>query len=204
MFYKISDGHPFAHDPFKAIVSPRPIGWISTVSKDGQANLAPYSFFNAVAGNPPVVMFAPSGTKPGGATKDSLRNIRETGGFCVNVASYALRDAMNDSSAPFGDDVDEFGATGLTALPCEMIDAPRVGAAPASLECTLFKEVDLPGNNRMIIGEVVGVHIDEGCVRDGRFDVTSFGPLTRLGYHDYAVTWEVFEMPRPTTDPAKK
>ncbi len=200
MFYRPQDGHGLPHNPFNAIVAPRPIGWISSRAADGADNLAPYSFFNAVAYVPPQVMFASTGAKPDrDGTKDSLANIAETGVFCVNIVEYAMRKAMNASSAPLPRERDEFTAAGLTAVECDTIGCARVQGAPASLECKLTRIVTLPGAaNRLVLGEVTGIHIRDDCLRDGRFDVTTFQPLARLGYMDYTRVTELFEMHRPT------
>ncbi|TNF65064.1 MAG: flavin reductase family protein [Rhodobacteraceae bacterium] len=199
MFYRPADGHGLPHNPFNAIVTPRPIGWISTRDAQGRNNLAPYSFFNATAYVPPQVMFTSTTTKPDqGDTKDSVANIRETGVFCVNVVEYAMRDAMNASSATLPKEVDEFAHAGVPVAECETIDCPRVANAPASLECRLTRIVDLEGvNNYMVMGEVTGIHMRDDCIRNGRFDVTVYRPLTRLGYRDYAVITELFELIRP-------
>lgn len=200
MFYQPQiDNHGLPHNPFKAIVSPRPIGWISTVDANGIANLAPYSFFNAIADTPPMVAFGSGGKKADQAfNKDSVANIRATGEFVVNIVSYALRDAMNASSASLPAGEDEFEAAGLEKAACNVVTAPRVAAAPAALECKLFKFVDLPGdNNVLVIGEVVGVHMDDSAIVDGIFDVTRFQPLARLGYHDYSVISDVISLKRP-------
>lgn len=199
MFYKPEDGHGLPHNPFKAIVSPRPIGWISTRDGEGRDNLAPYSFFNAVADAPPQVMFASTGGKPDRASgKDSVSAIRETGVFCVNIVEYAMRDAMNASSAPLPAGEDEFTVAGLEKAQCRVIDAPRVAWAPAALECRLMQTIDLKGeNNILVLGEVVGVHMRDDCMMQGQFDVTSFQPLSRLGYRDYAAVREVFSLNRP-------
>ncbi|MFV0244134.1 MAG: flavin reductase family protein [Qingshengfaniella sp.] len=199
MFYRPEDGHGLPHNPFNAIVSPRPIGWISTRGADGSENLAPYSFFNAVAYVPPQVMFSSLGTKPDReGTKDSLSNIRETGVFCVNIVEYAMRDAMNASSGPWPKEEDEFAKAGIARTACETIACSRVAEAPASLECRLNQIVQLPGAaNFAIFGEVTGIHIRDTCLRDGIFDVTTFQPLSRLGYQDYARVTEVFGLPRP-------
>ena len=192
MFYRPEDGHGLPHNPFNAIVSPRPIGWISTRGGDGVNNLAPYSFFNAVAYVPPQVMFASTGTK------DSLANIRETGVFCVNVVSEAMLLAMNESSAALPRDADEFVRAGLEAVPCETIAAPRVNRAPAALECRLTEILTLKGrDNAAIFGEVTGVHIRDDCMRDGRLDPTLYTPMARLGYMDYTAVREVITLPRP-------
>ncbi len=199
MFYQPKDGHGLPHNPFKAIVSPRPIAWVSTQDVNGVRNLAPYSFFNALADNPPQVMFASTGKKDDQAEgKDSLSNIRATGVFCVNIVEESIRDAMNISSGPLGKDEDEFAAAGLEAAQCDTIDCPRLVGAPASLECRLTQIVPLLGeNNFMAIGEVTGVHLRDNCIVDGIFDVTTYRPLSRLGYKDYAVVDNTFTLARP-------
>ncbi len=199
MFYRPGiDPHGLPHNPFNAIVSPRPIGWISSLGADGRENLAPYSFFNAVAYVPPQVMFASTSAKPDReGTKDSVANIRETGVFCANVVEYALREEMNATSGGYGREVDEFELAGMR-VECETIACSRVAGAPAALECRLTQVVQLPGAaNLVVFGEVVGIHIRDDCLRDGRFDVTSFRPVARLGYRDYADIREVWEMVRP-------
>jgi len=191
MFYRPEDGHGLPHNPFNAIVTPRPIGWISTRGGMGD-NLAPYSFFNAVAYVPPQVMFASTGIK------DSATALRETGVFCVNIVSTDLAEAMNRTSAAFPRGTDEFVEAGITKAECETIDCPRVAAAPAALECRVTEIVALKGDgNLLIVGEVTGIHMRDDCVVDGRFDVKRFRPLSRLGYRDYASVTEVFEMARP-------
>ncbi|WP_300031911.1 flavin reductase family protein [uncultured Roseobacter sp.] len=199
MFYRPADGHGLPHNPFNAIVSPRPIGWISTRDADGANNLAPYSFFNAVAYVPPQVMFASTAAKADrGDTKDSVANIRETGVFCVNVVEYAMRDVMNASSAALAREVSEFDDAGIEMAACSEIDCGRVAAAPASLECRMTRIVKIEGeNNYVVFGEVTGVHIREDTLVNGRFDVTTYQPLSRLGYRDYTVVREVFELARP-------
>ena len=199
MFYRPADGHGLKHNPFKAVVSPRPIAWVSTRGADGRDNLSPYSFFNAVADQPPQVMFASTGTKPDrDGTKDSLSNIRETGAFCVNIVEYAARDAMNASSAPHPREVDEFEAAAIPRAACETIPCARVRDAPASLECRLARVVRLAGPaNFAVFGLVTGVHLRDDCVVDGLFDVTLYRPLARLGYRDYTAVSEVFPLLRP-------
>jgi flavin reductase (DIM6/NTAB) family NADH-FMN oxidoreductase RutF len=199
MFYRPENGHGLPHNPFKAVVSPRPIGWISSRGADGRDNLAPYSFFNAVADDPPQVMFASSGSKADrGDTKDSLGNIRETGAFCVNVVGFAMRDAMNATSGRWPRTTDEFALAGLQKEQCVTIDSPRVAGAPASLECRLTQIVQLRGaENFAIFGEVTGVHLRDDCLVEGTFDVTRYVPVARLGYKDYAAVREVFTMTRP-------
>lgn len=200
MYYRPNiDDHGLPHNPFKAIVSPRPIGWISTLDKDGRANLAPYSFFNALSDNPPMVMFSSTGGKPDQKyAKDSVANIRDTGEFVVNIVSFALKDQMNTTSAGLDAGVDEFQRAGLAKADCNEVQPPRVASSPASLECKLFKIIDLPGeNNVMVIGQVVGVHLDDSVIVNGIFDVTRYNPLARLGYRDYTAVKEVFPLKRP-------
>ena len=204
MFYCPADGHGLPHDPFKAIVTPRPIGWISTVDAQGRANLAPYSFFNGCGDAPPLVMFSQSGRKSRPEpVKDSVANIRETSEFACNIVSQALKDAMNVSSGTYQPEVDEFELAGLTKAPGKSISVPHVAEAPAVLECRLVKVVDdLPSwhehaFNIMVIGEVVGVHIDEAILKDGRVDVLAYNPVARLGYMDYTTVTDVWEMLRP-------
>ena len=199
MFYEPKNGHGLPHNPFNAIVTPRPIGWISTRGADGRDNLAPYSFFNAVAYVPPQVMFASTSAKDDrDGTKDSVANIRDTGVFAVNVVSFAARDVMNKSSGGYGRDVDEFALAGVDKADCSVITCPRVADSPATLECKLTQIVQLPGEaNFAVFGEVVGVHMRDDCLVDGMFDVTRFNPLTRLGYRDYSVVREVFSLARP-------
>ena len=199
MFYTPSEGHSLPHNPFNAIVSPRPIGWISTRGEDGLDNLAPYSFFNAVAYVPPQVMFASTGQKPDrDGTKDSVAQLRETGVFCVNIVEYAARDAMNASSASLPAGEDEFVRASLEKTECSKINCPRVAGAPANLECKVTQIVPLAGEaNIAVFGEVVGVHLRDDCIVDGRFDVTTYQPLARLGYRDYARVTELFSLNRP-------
>ncbi|MFD1913093.1 flavin reductase family protein [Halodurantibacterium flavum] len=199
MFYEPRNGHGLPHNPFNAIVAPRPIGWISTRGADGSENLAPYSFFNAVAYTPPQVMFASTGAKEDrDGTKDSLSNIRETGAFCVNIVEFAARDAMNRSSGPWPREVDEFVLVGIERAACSTIACSRVAGAPAALECRLTQIVPLEGRaNFLVLGEVTGVHLRDDCLVEGRFDITRFRPLARCGYRDYAVVREVFSLSRP-------
>ncbi|RAZ86827.1 flavin reductase family protein [Cereibacter johrii] len=191
MFYRPEDGHGLPHNPFNAIVSPRPIGWISTRGPEGD-NLAPYSFFNAVAYVPPQVMFASTGAK------DSLAALRASGVFCVNIVEEAALARMNATSAAVPRGTDEFLAADVPKDECRTIPCPRVADAPASLECRVTQVIELLGrDNFLILGEVTGVHLRDDCLRDGRFDVTAFRPMARLGYRDYAVVREVIELSRP-------
>lgn len=192
MFYQVSEGHGLPHDPFNAIIAPRPIGWISSRSATGHDNLAPYSFFNGVAYTPPQLMFASTGAK------DSLGNIRETGVFCVNVVSEAMIGEMNATSAHFDAKVDEFSVAGIEKVACETIDCARVAGAPAALECRLTAVHRLEGEaNFVVFGEVMGVYLRDDCMNEGRFDVTRAKPLARLGYRDYSAVRAPFELTRP-------
>ncbi len=199
MFYRPEDGHGLPHNPFNAIVTPRPIGWISTRGSDGSENLAPYSFFNAVAYVPPQVMFASTSAKDDrDGTKDSVANIRDTHVFCVNIVQYDMRDVMNVSSGPWAREVDEFDKAGIERSDCETIACSRVAGAPAALECKLTQIVQLPGEaNYVVFGEVTGVHMRDDCMVDGMFDITKFNPLARLGYRDYTVVRDLFSLSRP-------
>lgn len=199
MFFRPEDGHGLPHNPFNAIVTPRPIGWVSTRGLNGVDNLAPYSFFNAVAYTPPQVMFASTGVKPDQTdAKDTVANIRDTGVFALNIVSYALRDAMNASSQSLPADQDEFLHADLEKAQCRTIDCPYVAAAPAVLECKLTQIVRLEGEtNQMVLGEVTGIYMSDACMTDGMFDVTTFNPLSRLGYRDYATVTDLFSLSRP-------
>lgn len=203
MFYQPKEGHGLPHDPFKAIVAPRPIGWISTVDADGRPNLAPYSFFNGCGDRPPMVMFAQTGAKDASALiKDTVDNARETGEFACNVVSLALKDAMNTSTAAYEAGVDEFEKAGLTKAPGRMIKAPHVAEAPAVLECRTHQVIDLPAwqegwVNIVVIGEVIGVHIREEHLKDGLLDVLSYNPVARMGYMDYSTVDNSWPMRRP-------
>ncbi|MCP5151017.1 MAG: flavin reductase family protein [Ectothiorhodospiraceae bacterium] len=184
----IENRHGLKHDPFKALIVPRPIGWISSVSGDGVVNLAPYSFFNAVSDRPHYVMFSSSGIK------DSIRNIHETGEFTCSLSTWDTRFAMNTSSAAVPPGVDEYPLAGLTAAPSRFVKPPRVKEAPAAFECRHWKTVELPdvvpGSERghyVVFGQVVGIYIDDRYVRDGIVDTGAMRPLARLGYMDYAV-----------------
>lgn len=204
MFYRPGlDPHGLPRDPFKALLAPRPIAWVSTLDADGRANLAPFSYFNGVADSPPIVMFAPHGAKVGrDEGKDTLANVLATGEFVVNLVGWDLRDAMNATSGPYPPDVDEFDIAGLEKAPCRVVAPPRVAAAPAAFECRFLTRTVLPStdpnyDNGAVFGEVVGVHIREDILTDGRVDMALYQPIARLGYADYAVIREVFQMIRP-------
>lgn len=199
MFYRPGEGHGLPHNPFNALIVPRPIAWISTRSEDGIDNLAPYSFFSGASYEPPQIMFASTGTKPDrDGTKDTLANIHAKGAFCVNLVEAGQTDAMNASSQMLGAGLSEFDHAGLTAAACETIDCPRLAGAPASMECKLAALHRLPGeSNFIVVGEVIGVHMRDDCIIDGKFDPESFRPLARLGYRDYTIVKSAFELSRP-------
>ena len=190
--------HGLPHDPFKALVVPRPIGWVSSIGQDGVANLAPYSFFNAVSDRPPMLMFS------SGGSKDSLRNILETGEFTFSIATWALRDKMNLSSAMVARSVDEFELAGLTKAAARFVKPPRVAESPAAFECKLWQTLPLPAPPRgegytLVLGSVVGVYIDDAYIKDGLVQSGEMRPLARLGYMDYSVLSpeSMFTMNRP-------
>ena len=198
MFYEPRLGHGLPHDPFKAIIAPRPIGWISTLDASGRPNLAPYSFFNAVHGRPPMLAFTSE------TMKHSAANAIATGEFVFNLCTRRLFDAMNISSGAHPEGESEFEAAGLEAAACRIVKAPRVAASPAAMECRVAQSFRLqdadgqPLEGWMIIGQVVGVHLDDAYIRDGRFDTVAAEPLARCGYRDYAAVTEMFEALRPT------
>ena len=197
MFYRPEAGHGLPHNPWNAIVAPRPIGWISTRGRLGD-NLAPYSFFNATAYVPPQVMFASTGAKPDRpGTKDTVAQVAESRVFCINIADGALAQAMNASTSAQPAEVSEFDLAGVTALPCETIDCARVAEAAASIECRATRIIRQAGEaNHVVLGVVTGVHIRPDCLRNGIFRPAT-GWLARLGHNDYCVVTDTFSMDRP-------
>jgi flavin reductase (DIM6/NTAB) family NADH-FMN oxidoreductase RutF len=180
-FYEPRDGHRLPHDPFNAIVGPRPIGWISSRSGAGTLNLAPYSFFNAFNYTPPIVGFASIGYK------DSVRNIEETGEFCWNLATRPLAEQMNRTCAAVPPETDEFALAGLEPTPSRVVKVPRVAESPVSMECRLTQVVQLRRADGetvptwLVLGEVVGVHIDAALLKDGIYDTAAARPILRGG-----------------------
>ncbi|WP_433636339.1 flavin reductase family protein [Kluyvera georgiana] len=180
-FYQPSQGHGLPHDPLNAIVGPRPIGWISSVDAEGRHNLAPYSFFNCFNYHPPIIGFASSGWK------DSVQNIVETKEFVWNLTTRSLAVAMNETSAtlPHGDD--EFTRAGLTAAPGRVVNAPRVAESPVNFECRLSQCIQLTGadgtavDTWLVLGEVVGIHIDESLLENGIYQTARAQPVLRAG-----------------------
>ena len=199
MFYTTdTNEHGLPHDPFKAIVAPRPIGWIGTKGNDGSLNLSPYSFFNAVSDTPKLLMFSSSGQK------HSLRNIRETGVFTANFVSRELVEQMNASSAPVEYGVNEFELAGLTAQTARTVDAPYVGEALAVLECRMtqiIRPIDINGaeaESWVVFGQVMAIHIQDSILKDGLIDMQLARPVARMGYMDYSDGGaDVFQLARP-------
>jgi flavin reductase (DIM6/NTAB) family NADH-FMN oxidoreductase RutF len=198
MFYEHDKGDPrLRHDPFKAIVAPRPIGWITSVNKKNEVNLAPYSYFNGVNSRPALVMFASEGQK------DSVSFIEETGEFVCSLATWDLREAMNATSAPLARGVNEMARAGLAPAPSRLVKPPRVAASPCALECKLIKIVIMetadgkPVDCHVVFGQVIGVYIDDRFIVDGLLDTAAMKPIARCGYNQYAVVESVFSMTRP-------
>jgi flavin reductase (DIM6/NTAB) family NADH-FMN oxidoreductase RutF len=199
MFFEPKNRDKFVlpHDPFKALIAPRPVGWISSMDREGRVNLAPYSFFNAFSGAPPLVGFCSEGEK------DSMTFARDSGEFVWNMATYDLRWQMSESSAPLGRGDSEFEHTGLTMAPSKLVRAPRVKESPAQLECKVTEILqlhDMDGNQTprfLVMGQVIGIHIDDDCIADGIVQITRMKPIARCGYQDYAVLDEVFSIKRP-------
>lgn len=198
MFYepaKRDHGLPF--DPFKAIIAPRPIGWVTTMSAKGEINLAPYSFFNAFSSRPPIVGFSGEGKK------DSVAFAEETGEFVCNLVTYELRDVMNATAATLPRGVNEMEAAGIASAPSFLVKPPRVAATPCALECRYLKTVDLTDldgvdvDRHLVLGVVVGVHIDDRFIKDGMVDTAAMRPIARCGYDDYTAVEEVFSIGRP-------
>ena len=197
MFYNTAqNNHNLPYNPFKACIVPRPIGWISSQNKQGQINLAPYSYFNAVSDVPPMVMFV-SSPHPDGTQKDSLRNIEETGEFVVNIASFGLHEQVNLSSSALPYGTSEAEHFNIETAPSNLVKPPRVKASAISLECQYLKTVDLdPSECKMIIGQVIGIYIDDNVLTDGKVDIAKLKPIARLGYNEYALIDQVFKMTR--------
>lgn len=200
-FYEPSKGHGLAHDPLKAIVAPRPIGWMSTLGKDGSVNLAPYSFFNLFTTNPPIIGFA------GEKRSDTIVNARETGAFVYNMVSFALAARMSATSYAWPHGVSEMEKAGIAAAPSRLVAAPRVAASPANFECRVLQVIDLadldgqPTGSHLVLGQVVGVHIARAVLKDGVFDTAAAEPLARCGsWGDYAVIRDLIRMRRPRSE----
>jgi flavin reductase (DIM6/NTAB) family NADH-FMN oxidoreductase RutF len=191
-----SEPHNLAHDPVTSLVVPRPIGWISTISPAGIVNLAPYSFFNLIAGKPPFVLFSSH------SRKHSQRNAEATGEFVFNLATYELRHEMNQTAHEYGEGISEPEAAGIEMVPSRFVKPPRVARSPIALECIYRQTVELTRSNgeqmntALTIGEVVNIHIDDAVIVDGMLDHRRVRPIARLGYMDYCVVDNIFTMPR--------
>lgn len=205
IFYEphLRDKALLPHNPWTALISPRPIGWISTRSQSGSVNIAPYSYFNAVSAVPPIVMFSSDGVK------DTLTFAQETREFVWNMATWELRSEMNETSANLPRGASEFDHANLAMAPCKLVAAPRVALSPVSFECRVtdivaVKDVDGKAvNNTVVFGQVVGIHLDERYVRNGVVDTSAMRPLSRLGYREYSWVEKTFDMDRPK-DPAQR
>ncbi|TMJ32416.1 MAG: flavin reductase family protein [Alphaproteobacteria bacterium] len=198
MFYETAkNDHGLPYNPIKAIVAPRPIGWIISMSGKGEINLAPYSFFNAVSDNPPIVLFSSEGLK------DSLVFVEETKEFVCSLATWELRAPMLETSGPFPRGVDEMAQSGLLPAPSRLVRPPRVAASPCALECRLLQIIDLKDlqgrstSRYVVFGQVVGVHIDDRFIKNGRIDTAAMQHIARCGYAEYSVVDKVFAMTRP-------
>ena len=203
MYYepgRTPSGLPF--NPFKSCCVPRPIGWLSTVDAQGRHNLAPFSQFQNVGYDPPMVMVA-ANRRPNGELKDTVRNILDTGEFVWSMATHAQRELVSASAQEFPPGVDEFEAVGIASLPSVRVRARRVAGSPAHFECRVHQSLELPGHTpesrgHLIVAEVIAIHLaDDHLTPDGRFDVLKARPLARLGYLDYTSVDNVFEMRVP-------
>lgn len=199
MFYEVGarDRSVLPHDPFKALVVPRPIGWVTTMGRSGAVNLAPYSFFNALSSEPPILAFSSDGVK------DSLTFALESGEFVWNLATYALRAAMSTTSAPLPLGASEFDHAGLATAPSRLVKPPRVAASPCNMECKVTEILRLkdlhgrPADQHVVFGQVIGVHLDERFIAGGRIDTVALKAIARCGYSDYAVADHMFSLQRP-------
>ena len=201
MFYEPKKGHPFSIDPYKSLIFPRPIGWISSISKKGVANLAPYSYFNALADDPPQIMFSSGALIDSNGYKDSLTNILATKEFVVNFATLKTRDQMNLSSIDVPKDVDEFSFAKIKKRQSKLVKAPSVADSPVNLECKLLKTIKLKSNTKkhgtLVIGEVIGIYINNKFINKGRVDSTAMRYIARMGYSEYTTVSSRFRMKRP-------
>ena len=210
MFYEPrNNDHGLKYNPFKSCVIPRPIGWISTLSPAGVANLAPFSQFQNLTFDPPYVMFS-ANQNIDASRKDSVNNAEDTGEFVWNMATWELREAVNVTAALYPSDVDEFEVAQLEKLPSKFVKPPRVKGSPVHFECRYHSTLRLPGNGpmgpaHMVIGEVIGIHIDDDYIMaDGKLDVLRARPIARIGYHDYTSIESIFTMEIPGDDPVRK
>ena len=212
MYWRTDQDHGLRHNPFSALIAPRPIGWISTYNAEGLPNLAPYSFFNAVSFAPPQVMFSvgPRPQREDIHAKDSLANVKRTGCFVANLVTFDLREPMNVTSAECPSSIDEFVLAGLTMEKAHLVNAPRVEESPVHFECELVSTIPTKSNKGqdpyvIVLGEVIGVNIDESVITEGMVDYSKTRPIARMGYRsDYSDTTTLFDMPRPEWPMRKK
>ena len=204
MFYEINkNNHGLKYNPFKSCIIPRPIAWITTVSEDGVDNCAPYSFFNGVASEPPMVMFANNGPAPSKrGPKDTFSNIRNNKEFVVNISTYDSKEKMNQTCAPLESEKSEIDFASLETKTSKLIKPKSLKISPINMECILYKVIDLPvindsDYNGIILGEVIGISIEDDYIKDGKVDIKKLKPIARLGYMDYSVVDNIFEMNRP-------
>ena len=209
MYYETDkNDHGLRHNPLKACVVPRPIGWLTTIDPAGVVNLAPFSFFNVLSYDPPFVMFSAGVHEADGSKKDTVANVEATGEFVYNMATWAQREQMNQTAFIVDRSVDEMAAAGLESLPSRLVRPPRVKGSPVQFECRLHQIVTLPGRkpaseHHVVIGRVLAVHIDdEALTADGRIDVLKIRPIARLGYKDYTSVESVFQMEKRTPEDA--
>ena len=200
MFYEPKKGSPFKIDPFKSLVFPRPIGWISSISKNGVANLAPYSYFNSIADEPPQVMFCSNGSTAQNKYKDSLSNILSTKEFVVNFATSTTRNQMNTTSKNFKSYEDEFNFARIKKKKSKLVKAPSVKDSPVNLECKLLKTIKLKSNSKkistMVVGEVIGIFINNKFIKNNRVDSVSMRYIARMGYSEYTTVYSKFSLKR--------
>ena len=204
MFYDPRENlrpEPLTHNPLNALVAPRPIGWISTISAQGEPNLAPFSYFNAFSADPPLVGYAPN-AKSAGSAKDSLANVQAVPEFTVSVVSADLAEQMNATSKVLPHGTSEYETAGLEAGESRLVRPPYVARARAVLECQVFDIVALPAGNdgrgsQLVLGEVIGIHINDDLIIDGKVDGKALQQVARLGYFDYTVVDNLFELLRP-------
>ena len=204
MFYETkTNNHGLKHNPFKSCIIPRPIAWITTISNDGIDNCAPYSFFNGVSSDPPMIMFANNGSAiDGSGPRDTFSNIKENQEFVINISTFNTKDKMNKTSARLFRNVSEIEFASLETLDSRLVKPKRLKESPINMECTLYKIIDLPGitednYNGILIGKVIGIHINDEYIKDGKVDVKKIKPLARLGYFDYSVIDDFFSIKRP-------
>ena len=204
MFYETkTNNHGLKYNPFKSCIIPRPIAWITTISNDGIDNCAPYSFFNGVSSDPPMIMFANNGSAiDGSGPRDTFSNIKENQEFVINISTFNTKDKMNKTSARLCRNVSEIEFASLETLDSRLVKPKRLKESPINMECTLYKIIDLPGitednYNGILIGKVIGIHINDEYIIDGKVDVKKIKPLARLGYFDYSVIDDFFSIKRP-------